>query len=145
MAVTDYKTLRKVAVLSMVQDMVRHVAERSGQGRLRGRCEDLDRIAEGIRRPLQARLFAVDIVRIGVLKDRWAGQAGWRNKPKHVCTIVSFLLALVVDMFPGNTDLQASLQDVWDYYERAGRCPAPSGWAGTLAYLKFERVMEGMI
>lgn len=141
----DRDAIKKTAALQIVFDLASHVAENSGAGRLRGKCEELVQWSAGRLMELRPRLTAVDVARVQAMKDRWGTAVGWNGRPRHVCTVVSFLIAVMTDHFRDETKMVDNLTAVFDYYDRAGNCPIQAGWAGTLAYLKFEKIMEAGI
>jgi len=114
---------------------------KANPGRVRGLSERLGRQVDArvMRLPRLSEQQAL------VLRDKInefsKHQSKWQTRGAHACTYVSFCLDLI-DNRPW-PEIKQTLCDIVDYFDRAGKLPTPSSWAGALARERFDSVMEG--
>jgi len=126
------KHLQKIAILSVIKALPDWMDSKLPQGRLQALMNRLQR--ETQREFLTGRRLYADEVSMLVGKVQlWVDQVGWDKKPRHVCTITSFLIYLVVDYLPENRKLLELLEEIYNYFERIGKNPVSCEWAGTRA------------
>ncbi len=110
-------------------------------GRIRGLCDRIEKaaLAEIERLP---KLATEQMLEVGQKLDEFRAQSGkWQTRGAHVCTYVSFLLDLI-DARPWSK-IKEILVEIVDYFDRAGKMPTPSAWAGELACDKFRKIING--
>ena len=86
-------------------------------------------------------LFRDEMTQVATVVDRFATESGWHGKEKHIVTIVSFLLAVVGEKYPGIT---AVLNDIAAYFEAGNDSPPACYWAGDLAREKWDAALSAL-
>lgn len=133
MTPTQKQTL---ATLAMARALPDFTLEKVPPGRLRNRYLKLITEVDKELRKLP-RATPADMDELGAKLGDWGKSTGWLGKERHVCTITSFLLAILTDYMPTAGRVIETVEDIYDYFDRAKKVPAPSTWAGTSAYLKW--------
>lgn len=133
---------KKLLELAMVASIREFTKETQSNGRLNNLYSRLSKIAfkeiEKIPRP-----SPLEIEKIGQLVDRFGKSTGWLGKEKHIATLASFCLGMIEDSeFNFNPRIVETLNDIIDYFERAGESPAPSFWAGGVAAEKWHNIIS---
>ena len=131
--------LQKIAILCVIKALPDWMENSLSHGRLRVLMSRLQREADKeLAKP--NRLSDTEINMLAGKVKLWADSVGWDKKPKHTCTIVSFLIYLVVDFMPENAKLLELLEQIYDYFARVGRDPVQAGWAGTLSAERWSEI-----
>lgn len=122
--------LQKIAILSVIKALPDWMEDTMKPGRLktlmdRLQTETSKQLAKG-RRLTDSEIFwlSVDI-------REWAVSNGWDKNPKHICTVTSFLIYLIVDFMPEEEKLLGLLEQIYGYFARVEKNPTACDWAGT--------------
>lgn len=135
------KQLINVAILAMVRSFPDQLSEGTAQGRLRGLYRKLQKETDRLlgKQPMVGKLDEK------ILEEKltaWAMKTGWRGKGKHPVSVVVFLIGIVSDFIKDDTKLIAILQNIYDYFDRAGQVYNACLPAGTLASNRFSAIFE---
>lgn len=136
-------TLKKTAELALIRAIPDMILENCGKGRLHGLnlkiIEQVDNILSQM-----PRTGYMDMELISRKIFEFATVTGWERKQKHVATFASFALEMIENSpftYPDKiTDL---LNDLIDYFERAGRITTAPFFAGGVAYEKWNQIIYG--
>jgi len=136
------KTNKKMTELAMIISIPEFTKDQVKPGRLKNLYNRLTKTAtkelEAIPR---ATIRELDIIES--LVGKFGKETGWEGKPKHIITLVSFCLDLIErSEFKYNPRITETLNDIVEYFERSGKAPAPSFWAGSVAANKWKSIME---
>uniref|UniRef100_A0A6M3LZ54 Uncharacterized protein n=1 Tax=viral metagenome TaxID=1070528 RepID=A0A6M3LZ54_9ZZZZ len=130
MEMTNY--LRKQACLAVIKAMPDMLIGKLVQGRLLGLMKKLQKEAYSelmLGRELNIR----EVIILSGKINKWMEAVGWHGKEKHSCTFVSFLLYLHNEYIPENERIFGMLDDIFKYFDRVGKAPEATGWAGSRA------------
>ena len=130
---------RKTTELTLVR-AIEHLVVEKKNGRLTGL---LNRLVKAVDKELGRinGLSQSDIDEIGKRINTFAVSTGWLGKQRHLCTIVSFCLAMLDQSeFAYNQKITDILNEIYDYFDRAGKAPYQCNWAGSLAMEKWLKV-----
>jgi len=135
------KHLQKIAILSVIKALPDWMDSKLPQGRLQAL---MNRLQLETQREFMSgrRLYADEVSMLTGKVQLWVDKVGWDKKPKHVCTITSFLIYLVVDYMPENRKLLEILEQIYNYYERDGKNPVSCEWAGTRSAEIFSEIFS---
>lgn len=134
-------TLKHTAELALIRAIPDMILAECEQGRLRGLNQ---RIIKNVDKILSTmpRVGYLDMVDISQAIFEFAAETGWENKQKHVVTFASFALEMIErSPFAYPDEITNSLNDLVDYFERAGRVNMAPMWAGGVAYEKWHRII----
>jgi hypothetical protein len=127
---SDLKHMAELALIRAIPDLI---VGGLGRGRLKSlmsrlqKAVDLD--LEKMRRPKKR-----DLDNIWEIVETFRKQSGWDKKGHHPGTLVCFCLALIDRSDRKfNPRILTLLNDISDYYDRAGDLHRPSLWAADLA------------
>ena len=128
--------LKYCAELALVNSVPTMFKEGLKKGRLKSQFDKMSRITNK-----ELRKFHLNDDQFNWLAgklDAFGEACGWHGKERHAATIVSFCISLVdrSDKFPQG--VMDAMNNVIDYYERAGNLPYQSCWAGDIAMKKWE-------
>ena len=130
---------KKATELSLVSAIEKLVVKKKN-GRLNGLLEKLAKEANNELDRIYG-LNRVEIDEIGKNIYEFAVSTGWLGKQRHLCTIVSFCLAMLDQSeFKYNQRITGILNEIYDYFDRVGKAPYQCNWAGSLAMEKWLKV-----
>lgn len=110
-------------------------------GRLKRRYQKLE---EEIEKELKVlpKMSTLNRIRCDELLQRFFKETGWEGHGKHIATLASFCLGMLEDSeFEYNPKITDILNDIVDYFDRAGKAPGASFWSGSLAVDKWNLVI----
>lgn len=111
-------------------------------GRLKGLYDKLENV---ITKELEAlpKMTTLNRIRVDALLEEFFKSTGWQGKPRHIATLASFCLEMLENSeFKYNQRITDVLNDIVDYFDRAGKAPAITYWAGGVAARKWSDIME---
>ena len=127
---TNY--LRKRACFAVIKAMPDMLIGNLTQGRLLGLMK---RLQKEVDKELMSgrRLKDREVTMLAGKISTWMDAVGWHGKDRHVCTFSSFLLYLHNEYIPEHERIFEILDDIFKYFDRVGKAPTASEWAGTRA------------
>lgn len=132
--------IQKTAELALALALADQLEPKTQQGRLKTLFRKLEKTVmdefKDTRKLTRAESEAAKRIVI-----RFADVSGWDGKPRHICTKINFLLALYEDR-PYAQKIIPVLNNIYEYFDRAGDAPAASLWSGCLAMEKWEAVLK---
>jgi len=133
---------KKLIELALIRAIPALVIEKVPNGRLKGLYKKLilevDRQIRYSVMPNSKELFT-----IGKRLELFGLMTGWSGRPKQVSTMVSFCLRVMEDSETKfRPKIFTILNDILDYFERAGKTVQSSFWAGDLAAEKWQKIVN---
>lgn len=133
--------LKHTAELALIRAIPDMILGDCKQGRLRGLNHKIIKQVDSILRTLP-RTGYLDMLNISEKIFEFAKETGWEKKEKHVVTFASFALEMIErSPFEYPDKITEYLNDLVDYFERAGRVNTAPMWAGGVAYEKWEQII----
>jgi hypothetical protein len=131
---SDLKHLAELALIRAIPDLIVGGLER---GRLKSLMTRLQKAVDldlaKMRRPTKK-----DLDQVWEIVDTFRQQSGWDKKHHHPGTLVCFCLAVIDGSDRKiNPRIIDALNQITDYYDRAGDLHPPSLWAADLACRKW--------
>lgn len=105
------------------------------QGRVKGLYKNLQKETDRLL-AMQPALQNKEVTVLAAMIDAFKQKTGWTGRGRHVLTYVSFLLA-ILDGESKYSRIITILNNIVDYFDRAGKAPIACFWAGALAKKKW--------
>lgn len=130
----DQKHMTELALIRSIPDLIVGGLKR---GRLKGLMTKLQKAVD-VDLCKMPKPTSLDLKSIEAVLDTFGDISGWNKKGHHTGTLVCFCLSLIdrSDRKFNGRILQ-NLNEIADYYDRAGDLSRPSLWAGDLACKKW--------
>lgn len=111
-------------------------------GRLKGLYGKLEKVISNELERLP-KMSTLNRIRVDALLEEFFKATGWQGREKHISTLASFCLEMLErSEFEYNPKITEVLVDIIDYFDRAGKAPAATFWAGGVAARKWAEIME---
>lgn len=108
----------------------------------KGRLENLfKKLVREVDKNLANNLYNWELVVIRERLDKFRDASGWGKKERHICTYVTFCMAVCEDTGLPQAIIDR-LADIWYHFDRVGKAPAASNWAGVLAAEKWDKIVN---